>query len=134
MENRNQQNIVAVNENIVGLVFVRFYCDYEIKNQVNPTFVGSPELLYKAISDSAETNQININYQQFPKAPNILIKKLKSLKLNLREGFGINVEIERNSSNNSIVTVYRKKPTTNVNPLLNHYYARKGSKEPSSKL
>jgi hypothetical protein len=122
-ENRNQQNVIAVNENIIGSVFVRFYRDYETKNKVNSTFVGSPELLYKAIIDFAEANQININYQQFPKAPNILIKRLKSLKSNLREGFEVTVEIERDSFNNSIITIYGKKPTTaNANALLNYYY------------
>ncbi len=121
-ENRNQQNVVAVNENIIGSVFVKFYRDYEAKNKVNSTFVGSPELLYKAIIDFAEASQINVNYQQFPKAPNILVKKLKSLKSNLREGFDITIEIERDSFNNSIITIHGKKQTTNANPLLNHYY------------
>ncbi len=122
-ENRSQQNVVAVNENIIGAVFVKFYRDYETKNKVNSTFVGSPELLYKAIIDFAEANQINVNYQQFPKAPNILVKKLKSLKSNLREGFDITIEIERDCFNNSIITIYGKKPTTtNVITLQNHYY------------
>ena len=40
-ENRNQQNVVAVEENFIGSIFVRFYQDYEIRNRANPTFVGS---------------------------------------------------------------------------------------------
>ena len=31
-ENRNEQNIIAVEENIVGSLFVKFYLDYEAKN------------------------------------------------------------------------------------------------------
>ncbi len=70
--NRNQQNFVAVEENIVGSVFVKFYCDYETTNGLSPTFVGAPERLHKAIIDFAEANEINVNSRQFPKAPTFL--------------------------------------------------------------
>lgn len=33
-ENRNQQNIVAINENIIGSVFVKFYCDYDYETKL----------------------------------------------------------------------------------------------------
>ncbi|MFY9795237.1 MAG: hypothetical protein WB988_26780 [Candidatus Nitrosopolaris sp.] len=90
--NRNQQNLVAVEENIIGSIFVKYYCDYETKNHLNSTFVGSPEMLHKAIIDFAEANEMNVNSRQFPKAPNILIKKLKAIKSSLKDGFGIIVE------------------------------------------
>jgi len=121
--NRNQQNKVAVEENIIGSVFVKFYRDHETKNKLNPTIVGSPEMLYKAIIDFAEANEINVNSRQFPKAPNILVKKLKAIKSNLKDGFGITVDTERDSSNNSIITIYRNKakPSTLHHPNGNHY-------------
>jgi hypothetical protein len=59
---------------------------------LNSTFVGSPEMLHKAIIDFAEANEMNVNSRQFPKAPNILIKKLKAIKSSLKDGFGIIVE------------------------------------------
>ena len=40
-ENRNEQNIVAVNENIVSSVLVKFYKQYEHKHTDNPVFIGS---------------------------------------------------------------------------------------------
>ena len=43
-ENRNEQNIVAVNENIIGSLFVKFWTDYEDKNKNNPIFTGSPDV------------------------------------------------------------------------------------------
>ena len=43
--NRNQQNLVAVEGNIIGSIFVKYYRDYETKNNLNSTFVGSPEVL-----------------------------------------------------------------------------------------
>jgi hypothetical protein len=119
-ENRTQQNVVAVEENFIGSVFVRFYQDYERRNMANSTLVGSPEQLYRDIIDFAEAEQININNRQFPKSPNVLVKKLKSLQLNLRDGFGITVDIERDNSNSSILTIYRKKPS--ISAPLNPYY------------
>jgi hypothetical protein len=120
--NRNQQNFVAVEENIIGSIFVKYYRDYETKNNLNSTFVGSPEMLYKAIIDFAEANEINVNSRQFPKAPNILVKKLKAIKSNLKDGFGIIVDIERDSANNSIISIYRNKAIHHSNQ--NYYVMR----------
>jgi hypothetical protein len=124
-ENRNEQNRVAVNENIVGSLFVKFYNNYEETNE-NPIFVGSPEILYKALVDFAEGNEININNRQFPKTSEILIKKLNAIKSNLKEGFGIIVKIERDSRNYSTITIYRntkQQQQTTSNPLPNQAYA-----------
>ena len=81
---------------------------------MNSTFVGSPELLHKALVDFAQANEININSRQFPKAPNSLVKKLKAIKSNLKDGYGIIVDIERDSSNNSVITIYRNNPKPNT--------------------
>jgi hypothetical protein len=120
--NRNQQNLVAVEENIVGSVFVRLYSDYETKNSSNPTFAGSPEMLFKFLIDFAQTNEINISSRQFPKAPHILVKKLKTIKSNLKDGYGIIVDIDRDSSNNSIITIYRNKKPYTFHPTIMNYY------------
>jgi hypothetical protein len=120
--NRNQQNLVAVEENIIGSIFVKYYRDYETKNNLNSTFVGSPEVLHKALVDFAQANEININSRQFPKAPNSLVKKLKAIKSNLKDGYGIIVDIERDSANNSIISIYRNKATHHSNR--NYYVMR----------
>jgi hypothetical protein len=105
----SQESYRCSGRDIIGSVFVKFYRDYETKNSENSTFVGAPERLYKAIVDFAEANEINLNSRQFPKAHNIVVKKLKAIKPNLKAGFGIIVDIERDSSNNSIITIYRNK-------------------------
>ena len=125
-ENRNEQNIVAVNENIIGSLFVKFWTDYEDKNKNNPIFTGSPDVLYRAIVDFAEENEININNRQFPKTPEILVKKLNTIKPNLKQGFDIIVNIERDSRNYSTMTVCRGNREQQQNPsnaLLNQAYA-----------
>jgi hypothetical protein len=116
----SQESYRCSGRDIIGSVFVKFYRDYETKNSENSTFVGAPERLYKAIVDFAEANEINLNSRQFPKAHNILVKKLKAIKPNLKAGFGIIVDIERDSSNNSIITIYRNK--TKPNPTIWNYY------------
>jgi hypothetical protein len=105
-ENRNEQNIVAVSENIVGSLFVKFFNNYEKEGRINPGFSGRPDELYRQLVEFAQQNEININYRQFPKTAEVLIKKLKDIKSNLKEGFNINVNIERDSKNCSIITVY----------------------------
>ena len=125
-ENRNEQNVVAVNENTVGCLFVKFWNDYESKYMENPVFAGSPDELYRAIVDFAEENEININNRQFPKTPEILIKKLNTVKPNLKQGFSIIVKIERDSRNYSAITVCRgnrEQQQNPSNPLLNQAYA-----------
>jgi hypothetical protein len=128
-KNRNEQNIVAVNENIVGSVLVKFYREYEHRHQENPRFIGSPEELYVELVNFAEVNTINIRTQQFPKAPNILVKKINTIRLNLKVAFGILIEITRDATENtSVITIYRNnnkrvsEPTNNTNLVLNHYY------------
>lgn len=125
-ENRNEQNIVAVNENILGSLFVKFWTDYENRNKENAIFTGSPDELYRAIVDFTGDNEININSRQFPKTPEIIVKKLNTLKPNLKEGFDIIVKIERDSRNYSTITVHRKdKIQLHIPsiPLLNQIYA-----------
>jgi len=121
--NRNQQNIITVEENIIGSVFVKFYLNYERENSLNPTFVGSPESLHKALISFSDANEINVTSRQFPKASNILVKNLKVIKSNLKDGFGIIVDIERDSSNNSIITICRNKTKRyTFHPTKGDYY------------
>jgi hypothetical protein len=124
-ENRNEQNRVAVNENIVGSLFVKFYNNIEEGTDENPIFVGSPDILYKTLVDFAVENEININNRQFPKTSEVLVKKLNAIKSNLKEGFGIIVKIERDSRNYSTIAIFRNKKQqqqTSSNPLSNHAY------------
>ena len=84
-------------------------------------------MLHKALVDFAQENEININSRQFPKAPNILVKKLKAIKSNLKDGFGIVVDIERDSYNNLIIMIYRNKTKANTFPQFtngNYYEIR----------
>ena len=102
-ENRSEQNIVAVEESVVGFILVKFWQDYK---QTSLRYEGSPAQLYAAIVEFAENNGININNKQFPKTPAVLVKKLNIIKPNLKEAYGIIVQVGRDSNNNSIIIIY----------------------------
>jgi hypothetical protein len=105
--NRNEQNIVAVNENTVGSLLVKFYEDSGTKeNNQNAEFEFSPDSLHRVLIDFAEVKNININTSQFPKTGDVLIKRLNAIRSNLKDGYGIVIDIERNSSNRSVIRIH----------------------------
>lgn len=107
--NRKEQNIVAIEESLVGSLLVRFWKEYRfdmIEKGSMIKFEGSPAELYNQLVIFAENNEININNRYFPKTPNILVKKINIIKPNLKHVYGIIVNVDRDSSNNSIITIH----------------------------
>ena len=117
-ENRSKQNMMAVEESLVGSLVVRFWANYkEEQNQYGkPKFEGSPKNLYSKIVNFSQENDININIRQFPKIPAALVKKLNIVKPNLKEAFNIVVEVKRDSNNNSVITIYETVLHSRSNP------------------
>ena len=131
LKNRNEQNIVAIEENIIGRLLVKFYEDYEERNKGSQKFVGSPEEVYRELVSYAERNEISINSKQFPKAANILVKKLNAIISNLKEAYGIIVNISRDKGNNSVITISRRNSNSNLGiealskiNVINNYYGQ----------
>jgi hypothetical protein len=102
-KNRSEQNLVAVEESIVGSLLVKFWLHYKKRDS---KFEGSSTDLYGAVVEFAADNDVNINNRQFPKTPAVLVKKLNVIKPNLKEAYGIIVQTGRDSNNNSIITIY----------------------------
>ena len=62
----------------------------------------------------AENNNININSRQFPKDAASFVKKIKTVIPNFKAGYGIIINIGRNSKDNtSIITISRKTNNNN---------------------
>jgi hypothetical protein len=124
-ENRGEQNVVAIEESIVGSLLVKFWNDYIIQNnKESSTLVTSPGNLFNQLVAFAENNDININHMHFPKIPSVLVKKLNIIKPNLKEAYGIIVKVDRNSNNTSIITIYDTRSSfTKSNPSLNQNYS-----------
>lgn len=123
-ENRNEQNIIAIEENVVGSILVRLCEFWKDEGKENSFFKGSPAQLYTTIVDFAADNEINISHRQFPKTPPILVKKLNTIKPNLKQAYGITVKIERDSNNNSVISIHSDDSRgTNSTHILNQTYA-----------
>ena len=125
-ENRNELNIVAVNESLVGSLFLKYIS--EIESQYGPITKNQyePQELYKNLVDFAENNDIAIGGRYFPKDAGNLVKKLKTVAPNLKAGYGIIIDVGRNTATNtSVITVSR---TASVE---NKYDSSSGASEPS---
>jgi hypothetical protein len=114
-ENRNEQNFVAVNENIVGSLILKFIQDLEKRTGfiVDIDIQYEPQELYKELVDFADNNEIRIDGRQFPKEAASLVKKIKTVSPNLKAAYGIIIQIGRCSDNTSVITISKKTKNTN---------------------
>lgn len=122
-QNRNEQNIIAIEENIVGSLVVKFCKDHN-ECERDRQFEGSPADLRSTFIEYASNNEIDINNRQFPKTAAVLVRKLRIIKPNLKQVYGITVKIDRDSNNNSVISIYSDaNNAANSNPTLNQAYA-----------
>jgi hypothetical protein len=103
--NRNEQNIVAINENLIGSLLVKFFEGYRTKVDQDAKLEFSPDVLYRELVDLAEKNDIYLNPRHFPKIGDVLVKRLNTIRSNLKGGYGIAIDIERDVSNRSIIRI-----------------------------
>ena len=111
-ENRNEQNIVAVTENLVSSILLKYILDIEKENGPITKIKYEPQELYNALLDYMEYGNIRIDSRQFPKNAASLVKKIKTVIPNLKAGYGIHIEIGRSVDNTSFITIYIKTTTT----------------------
>lgn len=108
-ENRNELNIVAVNESLVGSLFLKYLHDFESQYGPISEIKYEPEELRKNLVDFAENNGIATGGRYFPKDAGNLVKKLKTVAPNIKAGYGVIIEVGRNTATNtSVITVSRK--------------------------
>jgi hypothetical protein len=107
-ENRNEQNILAIDENSVGSLLIKYVTENEIQFGTIPKITFEPQELYKTLVNFAENNDIGIGGHQFPKNSASMVKKLKTIIPNLKAAYSIIVEVGRNKTNYSYITIGRK--------------------------
>ena len=108
-ENRNEQNIVAVNENLVSSLLLKYILDIEKEDGPIEEKQYDPLELFNELIVYAEDNNIKIDYRQFPKDAASFVKKIKTVIPNFKAGYGIIITVGRNSKDNtSIITISRK--------------------------
>ena len=112
-ENRNEQNIIAVNENIASSLLLKYILDFEAENGLITEMQYEPQELHNEVKLYAENNEIDIRGRQFPKDAASFVKKIKTVIPNFKAGYGIIINVGRNSKDNtSIITISRKTATT----------------------
>jgi hypothetical protein len=108
-ENRNEQNIVAINENLVSSLLLKYILEFEPENGSTIQMQYGTQELYKEVIEYAEENNIKIDYRHFPNNASSFVKKIKTVIPNFKAGYGIIINIGRNSKDNtSIITISRK--------------------------
>lgn len=109
-----RQNVDAVEATLVGPVIVNFVNTWQ---QGISKWEGSPDDLLNALRKVAEAFRIDTRDNMFPKRANSLIRKLKPLLPDLRQGYHIDISIIRDakaektkSKNATWITINRKIP------------------------
>jgi len=115
-ENRNEHNIVAVNENLVSSILLIYILDLEAENGPISEMQYEPLDLHKELKLYAEHNEID--YRHFPKDAASFVKKIKTVIPNFKAGYGIIITVGRNSKDNTSIITISRKTTTTVNILI----------------
>jgi hypothetical protein len=107
-----RQNVDAVEATLVGPAIVHFVDTWQ---QERTTWEGSPDELLNELRRVAEAFGIDTRDSMFPKKANSLIRKLKPLLPDLRQGYQIDIAITRDakgektkSKNSSWITINRR--------------------------
>jgi hypothetical protein len=116
-ENIGEQNIEIIESDLFADTVCKFL-DFDMYS-----WISSPKILIKKLKEYAEHNDIDSN--KFPKQPNSLTRRLKKIKSNLRDGFGIEIIIGRITSgkgnksklNTAIIKIRKVSPVSPLSPM-----------------
>ena len=74
-------------------------------NSNNPIFKGTPAELLDRLNEVAAENKISTYSREWPKDKKWLVRRIKEIKQNLQQELGIEIMIERDSKNTSIIKI-----------------------------
>jgi len=89
-----RQNVDAVEATLVGQAIVNFVGTWQ---QGNNEWEGSPDALLNALRKVAEAFRIDTRDSMWPKKGNSLVRKIKPLLPDLRQGYQIDIAITRDA-------------------------------------
>src|SRR6476659_5616131 len=70
-----------------------------------PIFIGTPAELLKRLDDITYENKISTISKEWPKDQKWLVRRINMVKSNLQQELGIEIKIERDSRNTSIIKI-----------------------------
>jgi len=111
-QNIGTQNIEAIEANPLAQAIVKLIDEYGNTNPDDIIQYSAQTADCKFHLDKiAENYNIDIESKLWPRSPNVLSRKLKEIKSNLLEGFGIEIIISRDSKKNtSLIEIYKIPP------------------------
>jgi hypothetical protein len=123
-ENIGKQNIEAIESNSFAQAIVKFVDSWYEEEEGKNVWESTTKEGLEQIKEIAELHNIDTNARSWPKATNSFKKRLKPILSNLREGFGIDVVIDRQTTantkikkNTSTIRIEKKRPLPPPSPL-----------------
>ena len=107
-ENIGLQVEEAIEANSVSLAIRNFMINMN-------EWKGTATQLLTELDALAETMKINIKSKSWPKAPNLLSRRINEARTNLRE-IGILIESFSDSSNTRVITIRKVSPVSSLSP------------------
>src|SRR5437867_7687437 len=78
-----------------------------VTSRNNEDWAGTPTLLLSELENEAELLKINTRTKSWPKSPSIVSRRLKEIKINLRQ---VGIEIEFVHDGTQMIIIIRKMP------------------------
>jgi hypothetical protein len=98
-DNTGKQNAEAIESSVLGQVITRFLNSLpDIDINKGFCWEGTTSELLDALNSIAIQDKININAKGWPKATNALTRKIKTILSNIREGYGFEISIARDTT------------------------------------
>ena len=117
-ENRNEINIIAVNESAVGSLVVKYILDHEKQFGLITKVEFDTQELYKTLIEFAGSNEIDIRGREFPKNAGSLVRKINTIIPNLKSVYGIIIKVGRNTdTNTSTISISRKNKKLDIDNI-----------------
>lgn len=104
--NRIQQNQEVIENTPIAAVIVKF-----IEENENKIWEGEPSELFDELTRIANLISMNTNSRSWPKAPNVLMRKLNEIKPNLKE---VGIEYEQERGDRRKIKIIRNKKNSDL--------------------
>jgi hypothetical protein len=122
-DNIGKQNVEAIESHPLGQAIAKWVLGWGINaetSQEQTFWQGSPRELLEILEPIATEQKIDTSHKNWPKAPNVISRRLNSIKSNLLEGLNIKVTIDRLTSGekvgNSYIRVEKIAPVSPIPP------------------
>ena len=99
-ENIGRQNIEVLEANLLAQAIVKFVESWYDEGR-KVCWEGSTKEALEQLNKIAQRHKIDTSIKAWPKAPNYLTRRLRPILSNLREGLGINIVIDRQTTSSN---------------------------------